>query len=123
MEKGTFQPYLPIYIPPKMLPVCYGSISSDVVTALAHCKISFPSLFRCGLVCLFCSPFRKHKSTLFSSQPCSDCIHPFYLFVSRNLGMFEAEAATEVRMPSTMRHFVSYLLGAMTVFCSGCGLS
>lgn len=72
----------------KMLPVYCGNISYDVVTALAHFKsatISFSSLSRCGFSCFFLCP-RKHKashiSTLFFSQPHSDCIHSFYLFVS-----------------------------------------
>lgn len=85
-----------------------------------------------GLICLvLVAPPRKHKmsqvSTVSLSQPHTDRIHPFYLFVatSRVLWMcwIEAGAAAEDGMPSTTRCFVSYLLGAITVCSLACRLS
>lgn len=63
-----------------------GNISYDVVTALTHCKsvrISFSCLY-IDLSSVSDPRTREDESDFnpLSSQPSSDCIHPFYLFVS-----------------------------------------
>lgn len=116
----------------KMLPVCCGNILSDVVTALTHCKTvrSFdPPCLDVVKVCISCAsgPLENTKQVHHFLQSASLwlCDHPF-LFIrvqkASDVCWIEAEAAADDRMPSTMRHFVSYLLGAMTVFCPGFGL-
>lgn len=120
----------------KMLPVYCGSISFVVVSALTHCKsdrIPF-SPFYClyvvfGWFVLCQWPRIQEKSDFHLFPSASLSLHPSILFILVDLQndpdnfWFKAEAAAEDRMPSITRHFVSYLLGAMTVFCLACRLS
>lgn len=118
-----------------MLPVCRGSISYDVVTALTYCKsvrisIFFSVYMWFGLICLMPMGLENTRQVRFPAfvQSASLWLHPSILFIRVDLQnapdvcWIKAEAAAEDRMPSTMRSFVSYLLGAMTVFCLACRL-
>lgn len=136
-KKDTFRPYLPIYIPSKCCLFILVTFHYDVVTALTHCKYVRISLllsvYMCfGLICFVSvapGNTRQVRVPPRFSQSASLWLHPSILFIRVDLqnapddSWIEAEAAAEDRMPSAMRYFVSYLLGAMTVFCLACRLS
>lgn len=124
LEKGTFSAIFPRLHSLKVLPVYCGNISYeidkiDIGEPPWHTAGLSESLLTVQMWFWVVSCQQPEKNTRqvhpFSSQPHSDCIHPFLFIRVQNAPMQKLPQRTGCR--PLLRRFVSYLLGAITVSC------